>query len=93
MNRVTREGKILGPDQRTDVMTSLKSMTIYGASLNFEKEHSGSIEVGKQADFAVLEEDPTEVDPMTIKDISVRATFIGGERVYEKESLTTFSSK
>ncbi|QKY70419.1 amidohydrolase [Lentibacillus sp. CBA3610] len=89
VNRVTRDGNILGPEQRIDVMTALKSMTIYGAQLNFEEEQSGSIEVGKQADFAVLDKDPTAVDPIAIKDISVQGTFIGGKQVYEKEGLET----
>src|SRR5690625_4286248 len=29
VNRITREGKVLGPEQRIDVETALKSMTIY----------------------------------------------------------------
>ncbi|CQR45889.1 N-substituted formamide deformylase precursor [Paraliobacillus sp. PM-2] len=86
VNRVTREGEILGPDQRCDVVTALKAMTIYGAQLNFDEENSGSIEIGKHADFAVLEKDPTKIDPIEIKDISILYTLIGGKIVFEKES-------
>jgi len=89
VNRVTREGRILGPEQRIDVITALKSMTIYGAELIFQEDQLGSIEVGKLADFAVLEKDPTQVDAEEIKDIEVKATYIGGEAVYEKEKLAS----
>lgn len=87
VNRVTSSGKMLGPDQKIDVETALKTMTIYGAKLNFEEDKKGSIEVGKAADFAVLDEDPTRIDPMKIKDINVLTTYIDGNLVYEKESL------
>lgn len=82
VNRVTREGKILGPEQRIDVITALKSMTIYGAELIFREDELGSIEEGKLADFAVLEKDPTTVKSEEIKDIKVKATYIGGEVVF-----------
>ncbi|SDI75436.1 amidohydrolase [Natribacillus halophilus] len=86
VNRLTSEGEILGPNQRLDVNDALKSMTSYGAKLIFNEDCSGSIEMGKQADFAVLEDDPTQVDPIDIKDIPIKATFIGGEAVYEANS-------
>ena len=79
------EGNVLGAEQRCDVVTALKSMTIYGARLNFDEKESGSIEVGKRADFAVLDKDPTDIDPLKIKDINILATFIDGEKVYERE--------
>ncbi|WP_342515213.1 amidohydrolase [Sporosarcina sp. FSL K6-1522] len=91
VNRLTIEGRVLGADQRTDVLTALKSMTLYGAQLNFDEEASGSIEVGKRADFAILDKDPTAVDPIHIKDIKVLATFIDGEMVYKRaKSLVTY---
>ncbi|KKK40070.1 hypothetical protein WQ57_00655 [Mesobacillus campisalis] len=84
VNRVTREGGILGPEQRIDVETALKSMTNYGAKLNFDEDHSGSIELGKRADFAILAADPTSINPIDIKDIPILGTIIGGEVVYWK---------
>ncbi|MEL6888079.1 MAG: amidohydrolase family protein, partial [Pseudomonadota bacterium] len=38
----------------------------------------GSIEAGKRADFAVLEDDPTTVAPEALKDIAVWGTLQGG---------------
>lgn len=88
VNRITREGNILGSEQCIDVTTALKSMTIYGARLSFDEKKSGSIELGKRADFAVLEADPTRVDPQEIKDISVQATIIDGKVVYVKKGVS-----
>ncbi|MCM3568453.1 amidohydrolase [Neobacillus mesonae] len=82
VNRVTREGMVLGEDQRINVIDALKTMTIDGARLNFEENERGTIEIGKKADFAILESDPTAVDPMEIKDIPVLATLINGEIKY-----------
>ena len=48
-----------------------------------EEAVKGSIEVGKLADMVVLGADPTQVDPMTIKDITVERTIVGGKTVYE----------
>ena len=42
------------------------------------------IEVGKLADFVVLSENHTKVDPFVIKDIKVEKTIIGGKIVYEQ---------
>lgn len=85
VNRITLEGHVLGAEEKCDVVTALKSMTLYGAELNFDEEDSGSIEVGKRADFAILDKDPTAIDPLHIKDINVLATFIDGEMVYERK--------
>ncbi|WP_153733402.1 amidohydrolase [Sporosarcina obsidiansis] len=84
-NRITREGHVLGEAQKIDVLEAIKTMTIYGAQLNFEEDRVGSIEVGKLADFAVLDRDPTAIDPKEIKDILVAMTIIDGEVVYEKK--------
>lgn len=89
VNRLTREGKVLGPEQRCDVLTALKSMTINGAALNFDEDNTGSIEVGKRADFAILGEDPTTINPELIKDIQVLSTFIDGVPVYGGKKLVT----
>ncbi|MFC3039970.1 amidohydrolase [Virgibacillus xinjiangensis] len=85
VNRQSMEGEIMGEDQRISPLKALKTMTIDGAKLNFEEDELGSIEVGKLADFAVLDADPTQIDPLKIKDINVLATYISGKKVYEKE--------
>ncbi|GAA0449886.1 amidohydrolase [Alkalibacillus silvisoli] len=79
VNRVTRDGHVLGEAEKIDALEALKSMTLYGARLNDTEETNGSIQVGKEADFAVLDENPLTIDPMKIKDIQIEQTFIDGE--------------
>ncbi|NHJ32372.1 MAG: amidohydrolase family protein, partial [Asgard group archaeon] len=51
---------------------------------SFEEDIKGSLEVGKFADFIILEENLYQVDPEKIKDVQVLMTFLGGEIVYQK---------
>lgn len=83
VTRRTRSGDILGPHQRVDVMTALKAMTIWPAWQHFEEDSKGSIEAGKRADFVILSDDPTAVDPETLSEISVQATIKDDEVIYE----------
>lgn len=83
VNRLTSSGKVLGPEQRIDVVTALRSMISYAAEMIFEENEVGTIELGKRADFVVLAEDPTSIDPHQIKDISIVGTLIDGEIVYD----------
>jgi hypothetical protein len=83
---VTREargsGRILGPDQRVDVITALKAMTIWAAYQKFEEDAKGSLSVGKLADFAILSRDPTTGDPRTIDTIKVTETVKEGRSIF-----------
>ncbi|MFO2551168.1 amidohydrolase family protein [Alicyclobacillus cycloheptanicus] len=82
VNRVTRDGEVLGAPQRIDVERALKAMTIDGARLNFDEQHAGSIEAGKRADFVVLGADPTKVHPLEIRTIPIQSTWIEGRVVF-----------
>ena len=78
VNRLTSTGEVLGPDERISVMDAMKAITL-DAAYQLKLDHEmGSIEAGKLADFAVLEADPLEVDPVTLKDIEVWGTVLGG---------------
>ncbi len=82
VTRRSRSGDILGPDQRVDVITALKAMTIWPAYQHFEEKAKGSIEVGKLADLVILSADPTAVDPETIDQIKVSETIKQGETIF-----------
>jgi predicted amidohydrolase YtcJ len=71
VTRRSRSGDIIGPEQRVDVITALKAMTIWPAWQHFEEKTKGSIEVGKFADLVVLSADPTTVDPETLDQLKV----------------------
>jgi predicted amidohydrolase YtcJ len=61
---------------------TLKGMTIWAAYSNFEEDEKGSIEIGKFADFTVLEKDIMTIPEDEIPSVKVSATFINGEMVY-----------
>jgi predicted amidohydrolase YtcJ len=83
VTRVARgSGKVIGPDQRVDVITALKAMTIWPAWQHYEEKAKGSIEVGKLADFVILSRDPTKGDPNTIDRITVTETVKEGVTVF-----------
>ncbi|MEM1163207.1 MAG: amidohydrolase [Pseudomonadota bacterium] len=78
VNRRTMTDQELGPAQKIDVMEALHAITL-GAAYTLRMDHEiGSIECGKLADFAVLSDDPTAVDPMAIRDVAVHGTVSGG---------------
>ncbi|MBN7783264.1 amidohydrolase, partial [Nitratireductor aquimarinus] len=85
VTRRTRSGDILGPSQRVDVPTALKAMTIWPAWQHFEEDDKGSIETGKLADFVILSDDPTAIDPETLSSLTVQATIKNDRVVYEAD--------
>jgi hypothetical protein len=87
VTRRSRSGDIIGPAQRVDVMTGLKSMTIWPAWQHFEEKSKGSIETGKFADFVILDKDPTAIDPETIDEIKVVETIKEGVTIFDIASL------
>ncbi|MBT4162543.1 MAG: amidohydrolase [Gammaproteobacteria bacterium] len=82
VNRETRSGYILGPDQRATPMQALHAVTLGAAYQYFEEDTKGSITAGKQADLVILGANPLTVDPASIKDIPVIETFARGKSVY-----------
>ena len=84
VNRVTSSGKVLGGGEKVSVMEALRMVTSEAAWQNFEEKDRGSLEVGKLADFVVLDRDPTEVKAMEIREIRVMSTVIGGEEVFRR---------
>jgi predicted amidohydrolase YtcJ len=86
VTRRTRTGDILGPDQRVDVMTALKAMTIWPAWQHFEENEKGSIEKGKLADLVILSDNPMTVDPDKLAELKVRVTIKDGEVIYDADT-------
>jgi predicted amidohydrolase YtcJ len=79
VNRRTATGRLLGEGERITPAQALHAVTL-GAAYTLKLDHAiGSIDVGKWADFAVLDSNPLTVAPEAIKDIKVAATVLGGQ--------------
>ncbi len=64
---------------------ALRGMTIWAAKANFEEKEKGSIEIGKFADFIVLENDIMKATSEQILKNKVLKTYVNGEKVYEQK--------
>jgi predicted amidohydrolase YtcJ len=64
---------------------ALRGMTIWAARSNFEEKEKGSIEVGKFADFVILDKDIMKAKGAELPRVKVLKTFVNGENVYEKK--------
>lgn len=85
VTRKDTEGRVWGENQKVTMDQALRIGTIHGAYASFEEDLKGSIEIGKLADFVMLEEDPHEVaasDPDRIKEIVVHRTVVGGRTMH-----------
>ena len=78
VNRRTASGRVLGEAERLTVADALHAITL-GAAFTLKLDTEiGSIETGKRADFAILEDDPLAVEPAALKDVAVWGTVVGG---------------
>jgi predicted amidohydrolase YtcJ len=79
VQRTSSSGRVLGREtEALSVEDALAAVTIGSAYTLKLDDKVGSIECGKFADFAVLEDDPLSVPPETLKDIRVWGTIVGG---------------
>jgi predicted amidohydrolase YtcJ len=77
--------EVLGADERISVWDALRAVTLDAAYQVFFDDKVGSLEVGKLADFVVLDSNPlTRTD---ISNIKVLETYLGGKRVYQLGDL------
>lgn len=73
---------VLAPDERISVETAIRAVTSEAAWQLYSEHEVGSLEPGKLADFVILDNDPRDVDPDSIKDIKVLETWMDGNQVY-----------
>jgi len=86
VNRQTASGRTLGGQERIGIADALRTITLGAAyTLGLDGE-VGSIETGKRADFAVLEDDPETVGGERLKDVRVWGTVQGG-RIFPAAEL------
>lgn len=65
-------------------VSALRGMTIWAAKSNFEEDEKGSIEIGKFADFVILDRDLLQENKEQLLSTQVLRTYVNGELVFEK---------
>jgi hypothetical protein len=84
--RISQNGNIFD-EQKIDVYNALKAVTINAAYQFHEEKIKGSLEIGKIADFVILDKNPLKCPLMDIKDIVVMATIKGGKMLYKRNRM------
>ncbi len=77
-NRKSINGTPIGPSERISIYDALRAITADAAFLLGEEREKGSIEIGKLADFTVLDRDILAMQPEKLREAKVVATVIGG---------------
>lgn len=82
VNRTSRTGDVIGPEQRISAYDGLRALTIWAAYQAFQEDHKGSLKEGKLADFVVLDRNPLKVDPGILRELKVVETVKEGSTIY-----------
>ena len=85
VNRTSRSGRVLGPQQRVSALDGLKAQTLWAAYQYKEEKQKGSLEVGKLADLVILSANPLKVAPEKIADIRIEETIKQGQSIYKND--------
>ncbi len=75
------------PENALSREETLKGMTIWAAYSNFEEDEKGSIEIGKFADFIILDQNIMEIAIEKVPKTIVLETYVGGEKVNALSSI------
>lgn len=85
VNRITKEGSVLGPDECVTPLEALRAVTVNAAYQYFEEDRKGSLAPGKLADLVILDRNPLKADPLSLRDIRVLETIKEGNVLYRNE--------
>ena len=77
--------KVLNPSQKISINNALKAITIDAAYQLKMEDKIGSIQEGKYADFAIVNQNPMKTDAYKIRDIEVNETWVNGKQVFKKQ--------
>jgi predicted amidohydrolase YtcJ len=77
------------PEQKISVKEALTAYTKNASYAAFDENIKGTLETGKLADFVILDQDITLIDPVRIRETKVLQTYVGGKKVFDIEELKT----
>ena len=83
ITRKTMGGLVCGAHQALSMEEALRAYTADPAWLDYMEDRKGSIEAGMLADFAVISDDLTAIDPDKIEDVEIHMSIVGGNVVYD----------
>ncbi|MEM6768830.1 MAG: amidohydrolase family protein [Bacteroidota bacterium] len=85
VERTTKEGRVIGEEEKISLLVAIKSLTLYAAwQLNME-DKLGSLEKGKYADFIILDRDPFTTAITELDQIQCTQTYINGNVVRRED--------
>jgi len=77
--------KVLNANEKVSINNALKAITIDAAYQLKMDDKIGSLEAGKYADFAIVNQNPMKTDAYKIRDIEVNETWVNGRQVFKKQ--------
>jgi predicted amidohydrolase YtcJ len=89
---VTRRGwngVVHGREEGVTIAEAIRMHTWEAAYFTFDEQHRGSIEVGKAADFVVLDRDLLSIAPEQIPQLRIERTIIAGQEVYNRAASSS----
>jgi predicted amidohydrolase YtcJ len=85
LERATERGGVLMPEERLSRAEALRLYTINNAYLHHEEKVKGSLEVGKLADFIIIDRDLLTCPIKDVRSTKVLLTVVGGKVVIEQK--------
>ena len=82
VNRISRTGQEIGPEQRISTWEALRSVTADAAYQYGEEDSKGLIREGMRADLVIMSDDPLATAPQDLRDLEVLTTIKDGVVVY-----------
>jgi predicted amidohydrolase YtcJ len=86
VTRATLDGRNPGgwfPEQKLTIGEAVEAYTMGSAYAEFQEKEKGSITPGKLADMVLLSDDIFTIDPVTIRDVKIMTTWMGGKTVWD----------
>ena len=83
VNRISRQGTVIGQQEKISVLDALKGITINAAYQYGEERKKGSIKMGKRADFVILDRNPLKTPKLELNQIQILQTIKDGIPVYQ----------
>jgi hypothetical protein len=77
------------PEQRLSFAQALHAYTRGAAYAGFAEQKIGALDPGKWADFVIVDQDPTKVDPQQLARTKVLETWIAGKKVWSRSSTAS----